>query len=227
MPTHLYCLVPARGELRLPGTPPIRVLGFGPVSAWVSDAAGAALSRDARDVARAAVEHDRVIGAALGQGVTPLPAALADPYEDDAAASADIALHMGAIADALDRMQGRVEMTIIVALTDAPPPPDAAGRGRAYMEQLRSQSSRANEVADRIAASLEPIAGNGRRRADRGRVAVSHLVDRGAVDEYRVRALASAGDGYRIVIDGPRAPYSFARYSPRRGVIADAPAPTA
>jgi hypothetical protein len=197
------------------------------VIAWVSDSTAAALSRDARDIARAAVEHDRVIGFAISQGVTPLPASLADPYEDDAAARADLEPHLDAIAQAFDRLKGHVEMTTIVAITDVAPQAGVAGRGRAYLEQLRSQPARANEVAHRIAASLRDLAGTARRRTDQGRVALSHLVDRDAVGEYRTRALAGAGEGYRIVVDGPRAPYSFARFSARRGILSDAPASTA
>lgn len=222
MPTHLYCLLPATTDAVPPAS--VRVLAIADgLIAWVSDSSSPRLSRDARDAARATVEHDRVVGAALAQGVTPVPALLADPYEADAEATVDVAMRSNEILEALERISGRVEMTAIVAMNDATPAA-APGRGRAYLEQLRSQPSRAAAIADRLAAGLQGVAGQPVRRADGGRVAISHLVGRASVQDYRSRALAFAGDGYRIVIDGPRAPYSFAAYSPRKGFLKDQPA---
>lgn len=225
MPTHLYCLVPARSELRLP--PTIRLLDAGEIAAWVATSPASTLSRDAREVGRATVEHDRVVGAALVQGVTPVPVSLADPYPDDRAASHDIATHSAAIARALDRVRDLVEMTTIVTLTDSAPPTDAAGRGRAYLEQLRSQGSRIGAVADRIATELRPTAGDPRRRGDGGTVALSHLIPRGDVDAYHNRVISLAGQGFRILIDRPRAPYSFSRFSPGHGILDDGTATAA
>src|SRR4051812_3435780 len=108
MPTHLYCLVPARSELTLP--PTIRLLTAGDVAAWVATSTASSLSREAREVGRATVEHDRIIGAALAQGITPVPVSLADPYPDDIAVSRDIAEHADAIARALSRVRDAVEM---------------------------------------------------------------------------------------------------------------------
>lgn len=223
MPTHLYCLVPARSELTLP--PSIRLLVAGEIVGWASTTEAASISRDAREVARSTVEHDRVIGAALAQGVTPVPVTLADPYADDDDASRDVAAHTDAIAGALARVRDLVEMTTIVSLTDSPPPPDAAGRGRAYLEQLRSQPERVGAIADRIEAELRPLAGEARRRGEGATLALSHLTSRAQVDSYRAQTLALAGAAYRIVIDGPRAPYSFSRFSPRRGIVHDGAVP--
>ena len=225
MPTHLYCLLPAKSDL----TPPVsvRALAAGDVTAWVGDAGADALSRDARVIAKATVEHDRVIGAALGQGVTPVPSSLADPYANDVEAARDIAAHAPAIVDALRRVADRVEMTTLVALTDSSPPPDAPGRGRAYLEQLRGQPSRVGAIADRFEDALREIAGSPRRRINGATLALSHLVPPGAIHVYRSTALAHAGPGYRIVIDGPRAPYSFARFSPRHGILTEGSASAA
>jgi hypothetical protein len=198
-------------------------LTAGPIVAWVEDADAPKLSRDARDAARATIEHDRVVSAALIQGVTPVPALLADPYDDDDAASADIAAHAGDINAALDRIHGMVEMTVVIGMSDSPPAPDVAGRGRAYLEQLRSLPDRAAAIADRLSAGLHEIGGAPRRRAEGGRVGLSHLILRTRVEDYRRQAQSHIGPGYRIVIDGPRAPYSFARFSPRQGVVSDKP----
>jgi hypothetical protein len=227
MPTHLFCLLPARSRLVAPAAPAVRVLDAGSVVAWVADAPAAKLSRDVRDAARATLEHDRVVGAALLQGVTPVPALLADPYGDDALASADILTNAAAIDAALERVHGMVEMTVIIGVDDVPPSPEVAGRGRAYLEQLRSLPERAGEIADRVTAGLHEIAGDPRRRAEGGRVGLSHLILRTRIDDYRRLAQSQLGAGYRIVIDGPRAPYSFARFSPHHGIVSEDLSPAA
>lgn len=216
MPTHLYCLLPRRSS----ATPPagIRVVETSPALAWVSDTAEAKLSRDARDAVRATVAHDRVIGSALEQGVTPMPASLADPYEDDTALHVDLAAHAHAIELALPAIDGMVEMTTIIAMQDVPPSAGEPARGKTYLEQLRTAPARAALVADRLVASLEDRFPEARRRGEGSRIGVSHLLPRTAIDLYRTSALATAGEGYRMVVDGPRAPYSFALFSPRTGL---------
>ena len=216
MPTHLYCLLPRGSSAVAP--PDVRVVETPTALAWVGDVADAWLSRDARDAARATIAHDRIIGSALQQGVTPMPASLTDPYEDDAALRADIAGHVAGIERAFPAIAGMIEMTTIVAVHDAPPAADSPGRGKAYLEQIRSAPARAAAVADRLSVSLNARFPDSRRRDDGARVALSHLMPRAAIDLYRTMALGVAGDGYRIVIDGPRAPYSFALFSPRHGV---------
>ena len=217
MPTHLYCLLPAGSSATPPESPPIRRVEMAGLVAWVADADAPRLSRDVRDAARATLEHDRVVNAALSQGITPVPAMLADPYASDEEAVRDIEAHAAQITAGLADVGDRVEMTVIVGVVDSPPPASVEGRGRAYLEQLRSLPSRAASAADRIEKSLQAFGGS-RRRADGGRVGLSHLVSRSAVEQYREAALRQAAEGFRLVIDGPRAPYSFAAFSPRRGV---------
>jgi hypothetical protein len=126
-------------------------------------------------------------------------------------------------ADAVRRqlrdVDGKVEMTAIVSVTDATPPVAAASRGREYLEQVRSRPARAETIAARVAAALTPIGGVAEIRPAAGRVALSHLIPRDRVIKYREAAQAAGGEGYRIVIDGPRAPYSFATFRPRGGTI--------
>jgi hypothetical protein len=227
MPTHLYCLLPPGSSAAPPDSPPIRVITVDGIVAWVGDADAPRLSRDVRQATRATIEHDRVISAALAHGVSPVPAALADPYASDADAAADVTAHRSEILKALAAIRDRVEMTVVIGLTDAPPAEQSAGRGRAYLEQLRTLPSRAAAIADRVSAVLEPIAGEGRRRGEGGRAAVSHLVSRDAISRYRQAALTASGEGYRLVIDGPRAPYSFASFSPGNGIVTHSPAPAA
>jgi hypothetical protein len=175
--------------------------------------------RDAREAVRATIAHDRVVASALEQGVTPVPSSLADPYEDDAAMLVDVAAHAPEIEQSLEAIVGKIEMTTIIAMMDAPPAEDSAGRGKAYLEQIRSGPERASVIANRIAESLRKAFPDFRRRSNGSRVAISHLVPVGAEVSYRDAAGALGGDGYRVVIDGPRAPYSFARFSPGSGTI--------
>ena len=217
MPTHLYCLLPRGSSVTVADG--ARVIDAKIGLAWVSDTESPRLSREARDAARATLEHDRVIGVALAQGVTPIPAALADPYDDDEAVLADLSRNADGIERAFTAVAGMVEMTTIIALQDTAPSADVAGRGTAYLEQLRSAAERVGVIGDRIAEALREPFGQARRRGDRGTLALSHLVPRDSVDRYRTLTLALAGAGHRIVVDGPRAPYSFALFSPQRGTI--------
>jgi hypothetical protein len=216
MPTHLYCLLPPGSSVVPPAD--IRVLNARVAQAWAGEAGEGRLSRDARDVARATIAHDRIVGLALAQGTTPMPASLADPYDDDASMLADIAAHSVLIESAFRAIAGMVEMTTIVALNEATPPAEGPGRGRAYLEQLRSGPARAASIGDRVADAMGKLFVDARRRGDGNRVALSHLIPRSAEAGYRAAADALAGDGYRIVVDGPRAPYSFALFSPHRGI---------
>ena len=219
MPTRLYCLLPRESSAVPPAG--VRVLDAQVAIAWVSDTDEPRISRDARDAARATIDHDRVVGSALAQDVTPIPASLADPYPDDAALVSDVASHAEMLEPAFMAVAGMVEMTTIVALRDATPPADEPGRGKAYLEQIRTAPQRANDVADRIARALSESFADSARRGDGGTVALSHLMPRTAIDLYRTLCLANAAPGYKLVIDGPRPPYSFALFSPGRGLVTE------
>lgn len=220
MPTHLYCLLPAGSSVAPPAT--VRAVAVRAGIAWVSDAEAPRLSRDAKDAARATVEHDRVVSAAVAQGTTPVPASLADPYANDAEMEADLEAHAKQVQAAFPTFAGMIEMTAIVAMHDDAPAPGTSNRGRAYLEQLRSLPARAAEVAKRVERGLSQFP-SVRQRAEGGRVALSHLIPAAEAEAYRAAARSVAGDGYRIVVDGPRAPYSFVVFAPRRGLITSAP----
>jgi hypothetical protein len=215
MPTHLYCLLPAASSAAPPAG--VRAICVGDLTAWVSDTDAPRVSRDARLAAREAVDHDRVIGSALSQEVTPVPASLADAYANDAELQADLLAHAASLQDALRTLTDFVEMTTIVAARETPLPATAPGRGRAYLEQLKGLSTRAAGYADSIEAALSRF-GASQRRSSGGRVALSHLVRRPDAPVYREIATGLAADGFTLVVDGPRAPYSFARFAPRRGL---------
>lgn len=221
MPTHLYCLLPSGSDVSPPSAaPPIRILEIGEVVAWVGDSSGDRLPRDTNRAAVEAVEHDRVIGHALASGVTPVPASLADPYASDANARTDIERRITEIRSSLAMIAGNLEMATIIAVGTVPVISSGSsagsGRGRAYLEHLRDLPARATAIADSVERRVEKIALASSRRAEGGRVGLSHLVNRNQVDAYRTAALGVMAEGHRILVDGPRAPYSFAAFSPQR-----------
>src|SRR3954471_20248118 len=112
MPSHLYCLVPSRSEATAPADLAVRTIAVGDIAAWVGSTDVRQLSREGRKAATRALEHDRVIGRALAQGVTPMPATLADSYADDASLEQDVARRSDEIRDALSRVTGTVEMAV-------------------------------------------------------------------------------------------------------------------
>lgn len=202
------------------GADGVRALTVGDIVAWVATTADARVAREGRRAAAEAVRHDRVIAHALARNVTPVPATLADPYLDDAELCADVASRSLEIRDSLRRIGDAVEMAVILAPRDADPDPDAevdpaSGPGRRYLERLRDLPSRLSAAADDIDQRLLEVAVDTRRRTDKDRVGLSHLVRRPDVQLYRSIAMSCISDRYRFVVDGPRAPYSFAAFSPR------------
>jgi hypothetical protein len=223
MPTHLYCLLPGGSDFAPPDVVAdvaVRALAVGGIVAWVASTSVARLTREGRRAVREAVRHDRVIAHALAQDVTPVPATLADPYPGDAELAADVGSRIDEIAEALDRVAGAVEMAVILAPLDSAGEGDgelssSSGPGRRYLERQRDLPARLSAAADDIDRRLGEIVRASSRRADKDRVGISHLVRRADVDRYRSLAVAFLSSRHRIVVDGPRAPYSFASFSPR------------
>jgi hypothetical protein len=225
MPTHLYCLLPAGSDSAPPeladASAAVRGLRVGGIVAWVASTTEPRLTREGRRAADAAVRHDRIIAHALSRGVTPVPATLADPYPSDAALVDDVGSRIEEIVASLGRVSGAVEMAVILAPREAgresvDQPAAPGGPGRQYLERQRDLPARLAAAADDIDERLRPTALASSRRADKDRVGLSHLVRTADVDLYRAIAVAQLSDRYRIVVDGPRAPYSFAAFSPRQ-----------
>jgi hypothetical protein len=133
---------------------------------------------------------------------------------------------------------GKVEMGVLVVpnaraaeperaapVADTTPASDAsADAGRRYLAAVRDRYAaeamlreRGDNLLAPVEAAVHGIATStarepeARRRA-LGRVAasVAHLVPRDAVDAYRAAvALLPHEPGFRLVVTGPRAPYSF------------------
>jgi hypothetical protein len=221
MPTHLYCLLAAESDSAPPADlPQVRALVVGGIVAWVSATPDEKLSRQARRAAELVVEHDRVVARALARGVTPVPATLADPYPSDAALIDDVSRRSTEILESLRRADGAVEMAIILSSRpeeESTEAPATQGPGRAYLERIREQPARLIAAADDLDRRLAPVVLGSSRRPEPGRLGLSHLVPRRDVEAYRGLALQAAAVSYQMVVDGPRAPYSFVAFSPRLG----------
>ncbi|HTR77223.1 MAG TPA: GvpL/GvpF family gas vesicle protein [Gemmatimonadaceae bacterium] len=242
MPTHLYCLIPAtshRPEL-VPSAglddAPVRALAAGAFVAWVSATELGTIPRDAGAIQSIVRAHDRVIGGAIRAAITVVPALVTTPYPDDARCAEDAASRAPELERLAARVRDRVEMAIL--LTAPARPPEArpetpgAGPGRRYLEAARAGASteevdRALDAAvDSLSAALRGVTeGESRRRGvdhdssatRHGGVihAISHLVRRDTIRDYRHRVeIAALPVGIRAVVDGPRAAYSFAVFTP-------------
>lgn len=212
MPTRLYCLLPASADAVPP--PPVRPLVVGGLVAWVGTVADIRLPRDRDALVASTLDHDRVISAALASGVTPVPAALGDGYESDQAVAEDLTARHGSIEGDLARVAGTVEMAVVVAPARAT---GVAGQpsGRAYLEAIRDRPHRLREVVLAMEARVAGLVRERRSREGEDRQAVSHLIMADAVERYRTALASFTEPGVRVVVDGPRPPYSFASYSSR------------
>jgi hypothetical protein len=237
MQTYLYCLVPAANAadpvpavpLGMDGTI-VRVLRVASVEAWVStvDRAPAATVRSVR-------EHDGVVSAALATGRTPLPARFGQVWPSDAVCREAVRQRAADLEPLLRRVAGLVEMTVCTLLPGMPARPAVADRddaspGRAYLQRVRARADRARHLRlalealrARVSGALGPLA-RGEVAEIRGSdtalaLSVSYLVERDgelrfrrAVDEVAHETAA------RLVVAGPRAPYSFAPHAWSSGI---------
>lgn len=232
MPTYLYCLLTPTAEPE--SGPPIahgiggaavRVLSAGPLEAWVSTIGAPPPAATVQAVR----EHDAVVSAALATGRTPLPARFGQIWPSDADCATAVAQRREELESFLHRVAGTVEMTVCTLLPGMPPAPQpfptpgspGVKPGTAYMFRLRARADREQHLRAalealraRVSRALGPIS-----RAEIAEIrgsdealalSVSYLIERGKEAEFR-RAVdeASRESAARLVVVGPRAPYSF------------------
>jgi hypothetical protein len=195
------------------------------MEAWVSTIATVSPRADV-DAVR---QHDAVVTAALATGRTPLPARFGQSWPSDAECVASVTQRASELEPLMRRVAGLVEMTVCTLLPGMPPARggpgaarDAVAPGSAYLRQLRARADRERHLRTaletlraRVSRALAPLS-RGEVAEIRGSdealaLSVSYLVERGgearfrrAVDEVAREAAA------RLVVAGPRAPYSFA-----------------
>jgi hypothetical protein len=239
MSVHLYCVLPRETRSAVPegleglAGNGVRALPLDSTSlvAWVSE-----VERSLPVSIEGVREHDAVIDAALNTGRTPVPARYGQRFASDDACRAALTQRASSVAILLDALQGMVEMTLLFApttrraLRDMQPhdgalsPVEGVGMGRSYLQRLRARDSRrqaiasiASELAASVSAAVGPLV---KRSLEHTAVAelplltVSHLVARESAEEYRTRAEnVPTGRDVRVLVIGPRAPYSFCTLS--------------
>lgn len=232
MPTYLYCVLtrdpgadPPAPSVRGLDNQPIRILPAGSVEAWVSTV-GTVTPAPSVESVRA---HDRVVSAALATGRTPLPARFAQTWVSDDRCVASIRERAGELEPLLRRVAGMVEMTVSTILPAVPAVvrPGAAtaadsAPGRSYLDSIRAQAdderqrrSALEALRARVSDALGPLSRGELaevRASDHAlTLSLSYLVQRGEEERFREVVTDVARDAAaRLVVAGPRAPYSFA-----------------
>lgn len=234
MVTYLYCVLsppktdafPA-GLSGLAGAPvrPVVLRERDGLEAWVATLDEATLEATGSQLARLALVHNEVVEAALATGRTPLPARFGARFVDDDAVLDDLRGRHRALLDRLHRVADAIEMSVLVVPTNQSetrsatrPRRDEPAAGRRYLEAVRERTrseeqryAGACKVADRVSEAVSPIARGEVRSTSPGVLSLAHLVWLADIDRYRVALSKLAVDGeFRIIVSGPRAPYSFA-----------------
>jgi hypothetical protein len=230
--THLYCILPSDPAAPLPdglvgiAAAPVRTLASDGIVGWVSDTTPA--PERSIDGIRA---HNDVVQAALETGTTPAPVRFGHRFADDTACRDALDRIAPSIAEVLSTLQGYVEMTLILTpstgrmLRDLEPviPQmliDEPGTGKRYLETLRAREAATGTVrramdalTQRLGDAVQRIVRRSSTHEDMTRMplrTISHLVARDLVDAYReALAAVKAGSEFRLLVVGPRAPYSF------------------
>ncbi len=224
MPLYLYCLTSPTADapgagLRGVDEAPVRAVAAGTARAWVSEVG----SVPSATVERARA-HDRVVRQAMRSG-TPLPARFGQTFADEAALCEVLQAKGAAMAQALARVAGLVEMTVRARLTRPRPGklmPSKELSGRGYLQSLREREAVDSEVRReaeilqaRVARAVSGIARGevvvGPSAGDRT-VVLAHLVSEGDVARYREAVRDAVRDevpSRPVSITGPWAPYSF------------------
>lgn len=231
MGVHLYCMLARSEDSAVPvglnglAGRSVRSLALDGVEAWVSDIPrGLPVTIDAVKV------HDEVVEAALATGATPVPARYGQRFDDDQSCGDAVARRIGPLRALLSRVAGCVEMTLIVTPStrrmlreleaDGPGDSPAPSPGTAYLNGIRqreravaARGSPARRLVERIQQAVSPLV-KGQTTHEpvvrRLLLTASHLVDRGASEAYRAAvAGVETGSDLRVLVVGPRAPYSF------------------
>lgn len=238
MATYLYCvLAPPKIEAFPSGLRGIAgvairsvvVPAANGIEAWVATIEDSTLHSTRQALVEQALLHNEVVDAALATGRTPLPARFGSRFRDDAACAAHLEARHAELEATIRRFAGTVEMAVLLVPNAARgargadrPNRHEPTAGRRYLEAIRERTqsgdrrrAAAERLAERLTSSLAPIVKAEARRLDSpGVVSIAHLVERTDLELYRrmVRELSTDND-FRIVVAGPRAPYSFAAES--------------
>jgi Gas vesicle synthesis protein GvpL/GvpF len=239
MATYLYCvLTPPSADappagLRGIGGAPVRMLTVGDgaaLEAWVATIDESLLLATGDALAAQALVHNEVVNAALETGRTPAPARYGTRFANDTQCVVDLRGRASELLEILARVAGTIEMSVLLVPLEVQSPkpllkprPTEAAAGRRYLESVRSRAHQweerraaAEEAAERVSRVVGKfIRDEARSFGSAGVMSIAHLVSRSEVAEYRT-ALAEIVQecSFRLVVSGPRAPYSFAAQRP-------------
>ena len=234
MVTYLYCvLAPPKtdafpsGLTGLAGTPVRAVVVHERegVEAWIATIEESTLHASGSALAKLAVAHNEVVDAALATGRTPLPARFGTRFADDDALLTTLQERQAQLIDRLHRVAGAVEMSVLVVPTDraqmhstTQPRRDEPAAGRRYLEAVRERTRsegqrhvEANRVAERVSQAVSVVTIGEIRSTSATVLSIAHLVRQNDLERYRIElSQLDVGEKFRIIVAGPRAPYSFA-----------------
>lgn len=210
MRTYLYGLILSRNAHLVPAHitgirgATLSVMPCGEIAALVSGAETA----DHKDV-DAVRAHDHAVQSVVHHGATATAVRFGQTFRDDAELRRHLAERASPIAATLQRLDGHVEMRLLMTLPTAEPVDNTSmSPGRAYLESLRA-SNRVSGLA--LRAALGPVV-RGEHVEELPRaagVAFAHLILRDEEASYR-EAVASHPSLADARIVGPLALYSFA-----------------
>jgi hypothetical protein len=217
---YVYALVDADDRSALPagaghGGAPLCVVARGGVAAICSRHEHIDLPVEAEHLWR----HERVAEALMDDHAV-LPVRFGTTVADDDALAAMLDERQAEFRDALERVRGRVEMSVKAVWTPPEPaaePPDAAASpGRTYLLGRLETRNVAVALADAIHARLAAHAVEARREVlvtPRLLLSAAYLVDRGDVDALLEASDEAARDHpeVELLCIGPWPPHTFAQ----------------
>jgi hypothetical protein len=199
------------------------LIGYKGIAAVVSSITGASISVTRDSV----LLHEKVIGRVLAR-TTPLPFRFGMVVSEQRLAEY-VESNRAALISGLDRVRGSVEMSVKVMLAASADEPareereerESLGVGAKFLARKRVElglsamiSEREREITEWLGEQVKDLI---RETSVRNLptathiVAVSHLVDRSRLDEYRERlkSLRERKADLRFLTSGPWPPYSF------------------
>jgi hypothetical protein len=180
-----------------PAEPPLRVVRAGGLGVVVAPASEDEVDADALWRREALLER-------LMEQRALLPVRFGTLVADDAAAAEAVAGRSEALAGALRRVRGAVELSVRAV---APGQPDEGSPGE-HLQARAAHERTAAVLHERLAAAAREHA----RHDGRELLRAAYLVDRGEVDRFvsLVRELQAEHGELSILCTGPWPPYSFA-----------------